>query len=463
MAIRKFIKMYNIRKDDIDDKGNINPNAALYPLYMGQYTDNKTGKRFADLSPEDIDDKLSDVDKMYDNSTNSHPDRTVQVLNEAGDTIKTVGPDLKRGYSALAFTNKDKRHGDDYFSDWHKIDHDKDINTTKYTSASKIMDNPQYSRSYADAASDAMSFSTAITPGERHKGFYALPLIVEADDSDVINYNDVIKDNYDPTRDYLPEVQLKRIIKKAVMPNMFYSNAKAAYGGKIATFQQSMFKRLLVMDNYRAMLEDKSSSARDADALYAQLTDFFKIMLKYIPEVVSDVYDVDDTFEALADKDGTVDEALADMDLISDSMDELMSDVNAVYARCAQHARDLSHLKETAKVAVIFVDKFCGILDKLSGRASDLHDYLADMSDAGLIGSYVPDTDILKKATQKGGAFDWYDSSTYSDERLKNIYGDCRDVTLSDKQLKYIYNDFSKFKKGATQNSITKGLRGLGQ
>lgn len=463
MATRKFIKMYNIRKDDIDAKGNINPNAALYPMYMGQYIDNKTGKRFADLPPEAIDDKLSDVDREYDNSSNSHPNRTVQLMDEAGNIIKTVGPDLKRGYSALAFTNKDKRHGDDYFSGWRKIDHDKDINTTDYTAASKIMDNPHYSRSYADAASDARSFATAITPGERYKGFYSLPLIVEADDSDVINYNDVVKDNYDPTRDYLPEVQLKRIIKKSVMPNMLASDAKAAYGGKIATFQQSIFYRLLSIDKYIEMLGDKASSVQDADVMYARLSNFFKMVLKNIPEVASDVYDMDDTFGDLADKDAAVDGVLANMDLLSDSMQELLSDVLAVSARCAQYARDLPHLKETAKVAVMLANNFRGILDKLSDMASDLHDYLEDMSDAGLAGSYVPDTDILKKATQKGGAFDWYDSSTYSDERLKDIYGGCRDVTLSDKQLKYIYDDFSKFKKGATQNNITKGLRGLGQ
>lgn len=71
--------------------------------------------------------------------------------------------------------------------------------------------------------------------------------------------------------------------------------------------------------------------------------------------------------------------------------------------------------------------------------------------------------DVLKEATRRGGAFDWYDSSTYSDARMKDVYAGWSDVTLSDKQLKYIYDDFSKFKKGATQSNITKGLRGLGQ
>lgn len=474
MATRKFIKMYNIRHDDVDDKGNINPNAALYPMYMGQYIDNKTGKKFISLPPEAIDDKLSDEDKPYDNSSNAHPNRVVHVTNGAGDIIKTVGPDLKRGYSVLSFANKDKRHGDDYFSGWRKIDRDKDIHSVVHTDASEITDNPHYGFGHGDAARDAITLASSITPGEGYKGFYTLPLIVEADDSDVINFNDVTNDNYDPTRDYLPEVQLKRIIKKSVMPNALTNNAKSAYIAKVATFAHAVLDKFLEMDNYKNEFESLASSAQDANGLYTKLLKAFETIMKYMSDVVSGVYAMDDTLEALADKDDTIDTALADMDGLTDNIEELMSDVKAAYDRCVQDnklhvvkgmlpTRDLSSLRETASLVATFADIFCAILDNLGGMISDLQSYLSGMSDVGIPGKYIPDRDVVSKATQKGGAFDWYDRSTYSDERLKDIYSGCRDVTLSDKQMKYIYNDFRKFKKGATQNNIIKGMRGLGQ
>lgn len=475
MAIRKFIKMYNIRKDDVDDKGNVNPDAALYPMYMTQYRDNKTGKPFSELPPEAIDDKLSDEDKPYDNSSNAHPKRTVHI-HEAGndDSTHIVGPDLKRGYSALAFANKDKRHGDDYFSDWHKINREKDIHSILHTDASKIMDNKQYGMNYSDTGSDIRSIADTISPGSQYKGFYTVPLIIEADDNDVINYNDVIKDNYDPTRDYLPEVQLKRIIRRSIMPNAFTNNAKMAVTSKFASFAQDVYNVSLMLDSYAMTLHNAATSAQDANALYNKLLEAFERSIKHCTTIIDSGYDVSDTLEDLAATDDTVDTALADIGYTLDNVEERMSDLKTLYDKFIQDTkihvtpgmsltRDLSLLKETAKVVVPVFENLYIHFNDLDKQCADLYNYLSEMSDVGFTGKYAPDIDSVQKATQKGGAFDWYDSTTYSDERLKNIYNGCHDVTLSDKQLKYIYDDFRKFKKGATQSNITKGLRGLGQ
>jgi len=468
MATRKFIKMYNIRRDDVDDKGNVNPDAALYPMYMGQYIDNKTGKKFVDLPPEAIDDKLSDEDKPYDNSSNAHPNRTVQIhLLGDKDPFQTVGPDLKRGYSALSFANKDKRHGDDYFSGWHKIDHDKDINTVSYTPLDKIEEHGQYAKHFSSAGKDAASLAYNIAPGERYNGFYTLPLIVEADDSDVINYNDVTKDNYDPTRDYLPEVQLKRIIKKSVMPNALTNNAKMVYMNKAATVLRYFDNLIPVVEDYTQKVSDlnsDSSKHKDAQKVYNLLQNVLNESISWCDKATSMGRELFDILEnADIDVGFDIRQQASYANRTFKDIDECLTYSKYVLDWLMQGPVDQDANMEAAKQIGTLLMTLLYDFKDLRADCRAVYYASQDLSDEGLAGSYVPDTDVLKKATQKGGAFDWYDRSTYSDERLKDIYGDCRDVTLSDKQLKYIYDDFSKFKKGATQSNITKGLRGLGQ
>lgn len=469
MAIRKFIKMYNIRREDVDNKGNVNPDAVLYPMYMTQYRDNKTGKPFSELPPEAIDDKLSDVDKEYDNSSNAHPKRTVHI-HEAGndDSTHVVGPDLKRGYSALAFANKDKRHGDDYFSDWHKINREKDIHSVLHTDASKIMDNASYRDAHANADQDTGAIVETISPGSHYKGFYTVPLIIEADDSDVINYNDVTKDNYDPTRDYLPEVQLKRIIRRSIMPNALTDNNKSAYIDSIEIYVNTVIDVFNALRDYESTLYSIATSTGYTHALNTKLDTIFENTIEYCGAIIDKFYEMSDMFENLSSIDSVVDTTLADMGY---SLDDIEQDTQAVidmYTKFKQSvnnmpAKDTSLHKETAKLVAPIVKKLCVQIYNLYKQCTDLRYHLSETSFVDTTDKYVPNMDAMKEATQKGGAFDWYDSTTYSDERLKDIYDGCHDVTLSDKQLKYIYDDFRKFKKGATQNSITKGLRGLGQ
>ena len=222
MATKKFIKLYSILKDDIDAKGNINPNAALYPLFASQYIDNVTGKHYSDLPPEQIKEHLSDEDIPYDNSTNSHPDRTVDVIERSSNptihknVIGQVGPNMKRGFSVLAYSNRDKRSGKDYFTNWYRHSHDRH-NIDYFPD---FENTPGYKKSYATPQNDTKTLSRLLSNfGNTSGKFYSVPLIVTAEDSDIINIDDVLNDNYDPLRDFSSEQQLKRIIKRSVIPN----------------------------------------------------------------------------------------------------------------------------------------------------------------------------------------------------------------------------------------------------
>lgn len=453
MAIRKFIKLYGIHDSDIDDKGNVNPDAALYPYY-DDYEDPKTGMEYHDLLPNQIDDKLSDTDREYDNSSNSYPDRVVHFLGSDDSTIAEVGPNLKRGYSVLAYSNPEKRHGDDYFDDWHydvKANKDADVHIARHITPDEFdrrVHNSDFSYGTYSTPEGDIGFITNPKMFTKEDSIYRVPLIVEADDNDIINYNDIVKDNYDPTRDYVPEVQLKNIIRKSVMPNTFTTQtqavAKQNMSSELAILADNLFKyiseapkKFITDNNNKSIQEVKQIAISAIDGSRAQLYEFltavkraFELVhsseknsaLEQLKRLVSDTY----TFSF-------------DIAVTTDTL------------ACTQAVtKYFNHAKSICDTYVpLLLDQITRILTTAS--ADDSH-VLKQIN-----------SDILKNATQKGGAFDWYDRSTYSDERLKDIYSGCRDVTLSDKQLKYIYDDFRKFKKGATQNNITKGLRGLGQ
>ena len=61
---KKILKFYSVDMNDIDDKGNINPDAKLLPLFSKQYN----------IRPKDVKATLSS-DDWYDDSTNVHKDR----------------------------------------------------------------------------------------------------------------------------------------------------------------------------------------------------------------------------------------------------------------------------------------------------------------------------------------------------------------------------------------------------
>lgn len=59
----------------------------------------------------------------------------------------------------------------------------------------------------------------------------SVPILVEFDDDDIIRADDVLKNGYDPGRDFQQEAQLKNIVNKQMIPNNRFRNAIRAYRG----------------------------------------------------------------------------------------------------------------------------------------------------------------------------------------------------------------------------------------
>lgn len=58
-----------------------------------------------------------------------------------------------------------------------------------------------------------------------------VPILVEFDDDDIIRADDVLKNGYDPGRDFQQEAQLKSIINKQMIPNKRFRDSVRAYRG----------------------------------------------------------------------------------------------------------------------------------------------------------------------------------------------------------------------------------------
>ena len=467
MAVRKFIKMYNIRNEDVDDKGNVNPDAALYPYYA-TYTKGDGGKRYADVSPDEIGERLSSKDFAYDNADNSFPSRTAKLYEWNGDEggprkSTQIGPDMKRGFSALAYANKDKRHGDDYLRDdadaWQ--DWQSPVRYTEHIPLDKVDDVQEYANWHATPRKDIETMQSnsnwsLANIGLQDAGMHTIPLLVTADDSDIVNMNDITGDNYEPMRDYLPEVQLKRIIKHSLLPNTFIRKPEAsaamdAVQAAMETVQEGMVDGKQIEERLEASmasLESRPDSMPRRVAVKSMLGKAASFVEDCAENVSEAVERMERSCTAYSDVFGEK------FYVIHDSMSRL--------ADLCSKAGDVPDEEPMllGKVMLGLLGDVESLLQGILDSMGSVHDMVAGASDKE---SFLFNKNVLKEATRRGGAFDWYDSSTYSDARMKDVYAGWSDVTLSDKQLKYIYDDFSKFKKGATQSNITKGLRGLGQ
>ena len=465
MATKKFIKLYSILKDDIDSKGNINPNAALYPLFAEQYKDNTTGKRYADLPPEQIKEHLSDEDTPYDNSTNSHPNRTVDVIERSSNpTIDTnvigqVGPNMKRGFSVLAYSNRDKRNGKDYFTNWYRHSHDKH-NIDYFPD---FENTPGYKKSYATPQNDTKTLSRLLSNfGNTSGRFYSIPLIVTAEDSDIINIDDVLNDNYDPLRDFSSEQQLKRIIKRSVIPN-------------------GQFKMEAVDSKSIALLNSVFSECRvSATNILNNMPDLENLDLQDVINLLKEFNLICDNFMAAAymrnyssQTRKRVDKAL--YALINGGIIPNTSAAIFQVSECIDNLYlALSRLESERMSAPNNVNKYLQKIPQLLSKLEhDLKRAVGIFTEATNTLTEFQNSNIsipinmsydFSKILGKGGAFDWYDNTTSSDERIKNIIDTGKQVTLSDKQQKYILDDFNNFCDNYQKhNRLLKGIKELGQ
>lgn len=236
----RAIKVYQVRQDDFDDKGNLKPDSELMPLFAEQYK-YKPG---------------SDIEKhgkeyAYDNSTNKHPGRHYNIYEfnkgydgpfdapEAMRLVKGNSPVDSRGASALAWTRGrdnifyDWNHRDNKISkedfnklssDWNKVNKGKG----KYELHSIVKGDKKESE-----LEDKIRIKSFLDRTGRGKvsgvNTLRLPFIVEGDEDDIVSLNDVFDKNYDPGRDFKQEVQLKNI-RVRTLPNGLVVPDDGTYG-----------------------------------------------------------------------------------------------------------------------------------------------------------------------------------------------------------------------------------------
>ena len=470
MATKKFIKLYSILKDDIDSKGNINPNAALYPLFAEQYRDNTTGKRYADLPPEQIKEHLSDENTSYDNRSNAHPNRTVVITErnedpfENGSTMGRVGPNLKRGFSVMAYSNKNKRSGKDYFNVWEQDDPSTSDHSINYFS--DFEHSPTYA-SYATPQNDINTLGGILndfTNARLHSKFYRVPLIVTAEDSDIIDINDVLKDNYDPLRDFPSEQQLKRIIKRSIVPNGQF-NTQELDNELIALLKDIVNKRKVSAINVLNTLPKLQKSNTQnifnlldvLDEVYSACENF--LSAAYMLDYSSQKQLAQKAFYMLVEKGiiPNISSATSSAVDYTNSIQHTIKNIKRIYEYKAGNIyiqvqdihQTMSKLELVLKEAIDVYTEVIKALDELQHSNISIP-----------IGLEYDFSKILGK----GGAFDWYDEATSSDERIKDIVDTGKQVTLSDKQQKYILDDFNNFCDSYQKhNRLLKGIKEVGQ
>ena len=224
----KAIKFYRVKPTDINDYGELDPNAELIPQFASIYK-YKPGTRKETYSSEDT----------YDNDTNVHNGRHFNIYDENDKLIKENSPAEKRGYSAIGYL-RDRNKWDNLFGGWLHVDpnvsqdkfdkyardyyskpvnlnpgHEYELNRVKHYS-SDIQHDPisEQGRLINLLSEGNLKF------GKRHLNIpehqkplktISLPFIVEGNDDDIVSFDDVMNKNYDPGRDYASEVQLKNI------------------------------------------------------------------------------------------------------------------------------------------------------------------------------------------------------------------------------------------------------------
>ena len=227
----KAIKFYQVKPTDINDYGELDPNAELIPQFASLYR-YRPGTRKETYSSEDA----------YDNNTNMHPGRHFNIYDEKGKLIKENSHVEKRGYSAIGYL-RDRNKWDNLFGGWLDFDpkvsqdqfdkHARDYysNHTNLNPENKyelhrvnhyIIDDDGWG---SDPIAEQESLAEALHDGNLRYGkrylkipgehtplkTISLPFIVEGNDDDIVSFDDIMNKNYDPGRDYAKEVQLKNI------------------------------------------------------------------------------------------------------------------------------------------------------------------------------------------------------------------------------------------------------------
>ena len=156
MAEREFIKIYNVDPKSINSKGELDPDAGLYPAFAEQYG-------YGNVKEKDLPERFGRP-ITYDNATNRGWDMPVHMRNKTTYGQKKVahGPEMNRGFSTLAYEGPDKRPSGsraDTFDSWKSTG---DVFTARAADPRKL----HYKRVLSDAAENAIE---SITDSDRQK------------------------------------------------------------------------------------------------------------------------------------------------------------------------------------------------------------------------------------------------------------------------------------------------------
>lgn len=234
MAEKKFIKFYQVRpnKKNVNKYGKLNPETKLYPFYVDMYG-------YSDIPEKSVQEQFNKPIE-YDNSTNVHDDRKYDYFDMNRDGEKfTVGPKVKRGFSVNTYVTDERRNkvgtdkGDIIFNH-------NDYNYDNYIIPDKRMsdDDKDEIDLYTKHSNERLEhkvdehdrfrnrLANLLNNNDGLDDFDPVPLIVTADEDDIINYKDIRENNYSPARDSEHEVTIKKIDKRE-MPQQFKFNVKS--------------------------------------------------------------------------------------------------------------------------------------------------------------------------------------------------------------------------------------------
>lgn len=557
MAEREYIKVYSVNPERINENGELDPDAGLYPAFANQYG-------YGDVSEEDLPEKFGRP-ITYDNATNVHPTRKVHIHNKSGYGPRNIlnGPDLKRGFSAIGYSGPDKnpygdsptttfegwhyphlhrRKGESYedfkkrqdgathsikavdpMKDWqnvmwkysltpaeHAAESDPylknldDRAKAEYSKAAEyegsgdyesFSDTPAYrrgdylSRMYVDRYNRLRDMnrnklvSNNIDGKEARKYYYKdrlshilhgrpfridmdersgllrIPVIVTADDEDVVNINDIINGNYDGSRDFQEEKQLKRILARRLPEGLF---------------------------------EQYTVDPKEAK----KLQDILVRLCAALEPIVAEVKAVRDQTASFCERDPSVEECNAYLDKVQNfKYASLCVDLKKGPLKLVEELQNLNGdaLGEGYADVIRHVDfAVTGALQDFEAHKYisklDYENRLDDMM-GPLFENYKSLNEALRLAKEHaygepydgGNTFNpaiydkldnWFpyeSETTGSDERIKNIKSmlsceGCSDIKLHDNHVKFITDDFRKWLRCKDdRDAIISGIKELGQ
>ena len=218
----RAVKFYRVSPKDINEHGELKPDASLLPYYIDSMIGNPN---FNPTETYASDDK-------YNNDTNLYQNRFYNIYDVAKsddnpDPDYELVPANKRGYSVLAY-DKGDRDLLDGFNDpdynWikknsekvkqlpNKPGHDRpDINRSLLYR--KTSDNGPIDKEQKNISKAIFNDKIRKLLSRKDDAYQPVPFIVQADDEDEITLDDVVK-GYDAGRDYNEERQLKNIHMK---------------------------------------------------------------------------------------------------------------------------------------------------------------------------------------------------------------------------------------------------------